>query len=101
VPPPAGVGLLDLDGVLVDSRAAITGAMRAALDEHGLGPFGPQAPEALIGPPLLRAVGALLGAEPGGRRRHPGDRDPGRADGRRAPMRSARRPRRCRRSRWR
>ena len=40
MPRPAGVVLLDLDGVLVDSRAAITGAMRAALDEHGLGPFG-------------------------------------------------------------
>ena len=66
MPRPAGVVLLDLDGVLVDSRAAITGAMRAALDEHGLGPFGTEALEALIGPPLLRAVGGLLGAETGG-----------------------------------
>jgi phosphoglycolate phosphatase len=66
VPPPSGVVLLDLDGVLVDSRAAITGAMRAALDEHGLGPFGAGALEALIGPPLLLAVGALLEAEPDG-----------------------------------
>lgn len=64
MPPPTGAVLLDLDGVLVDSRAAITGAMRAALDEHGLGPFGAEALESLIGPPLRRAVGGLLGVGP-------------------------------------
>lgn len=57
----------DLDGCLVESRAAILPSMRAALAAHGL----PELPDAdlafLIGPPLetgLRELLASLGADP-------------------------------------
>jgi phosphoglycolate phosphatase len=53
--------LLDLDGVLVDSRAAIVGALRHALDAHGLEPRATPELEALIGPPLRAGVAGLLG----------------------------------------
>lgn len=53
--------LFDLDGVIADSRYAITRSMNHALRAHGL----PEQPEAslqrLIGPPLLHAFRELLG----------------------------------------
>lgn len=59
--------LFDLDGVLVDSRAAITASINHALERMGL----PRQPETslhrFIGPPLGAALGTLLdelGADP-------------------------------------
>lgn len=53
------VVLFDLDGVLVDSRAAIAGCINHALDAHGL----PERPSAslhrFIGPPLSTAFAEL------------------------------------------
>jgi phosphoglycolate phosphatase len=58
---PASAVLFDLDGVLVDSRAAIGGCMNHALVAHG----HPRRPEAelhrYIGPPLLGAFAELSG----------------------------------------
>lgn len=109
--PVTGVVLLDLDGVLVDSRAVVTGAMRRALAEHGLGPCDAATLEGLIGPPLLGAVGALLGADPAGplvtsraptptawrRSARRGASGARRSSRRRAPTPCVPRPRRCRR----
>lgn len=59
-----GVVLFDLDGVLADSRAAISGCMNAALAASGL----PERPAAdlyrYIGPPLPLAFAELAGADP-------------------------------------
>jgi phosphoglycolate phosphatase len=59
-----GVVLFDLDGVLADSRAAITGSINAALVASGR----PARPAAelyhCIGPPLPYAFAELIGAEP-------------------------------------
>ena len=67
MPPPPRALLFDLDGVLVDSRAAIAASINHALRRLGL----PPAPEAslyrFIGPPLAAAFRTLLaelGADP-------------------------------------
>ena len=59
-----GAVLFDLDGVLADSRAAITGCLNDALEANG---FPRQAPDALyrhIGPPLTLALAELTGEPP-------------------------------------
>ncbi len=68
MPPPPRALLFDLDGVLVDSRAAIAASINHALEGLGL----PRAPERslhrFIGPPLGEAFRTLLrelGADPG------------------------------------
>jgi phosphoglycolate phosphatase-like HAD superfamily hydrolase len=57
--------LFDLDGVLVDSRAAITGCINHALVEHE---FAARPPERFIGPSLADAFAELTN-HPGGTRR--------------------------------
>lgn len=57
----------DLDGCLVESRAAILPSMRVALEAHGLPPFDDQQLAFLIGPPLQQGITELLvatGADP-------------------------------------
>lgn len=54
--------LFDLDGVLVDSRAAITGCLDHALSENGFPRRGPQILERFIGPPLSEAFCKLIGS---------------------------------------
>jgi phosphoglycolate phosphatase len=56
----AGV-LFDLDGVLVDSRAAITSCINHALLEHELPVHPPEALYRYIGPPLACAFAELTG----------------------------------------
>jgi phosphoglycolate phosphatase len=62
---PAPAVLLDLDGTLVDSRAAIVAGINATLAAHG----EPERPAAelipFIGPPLHGTFGTLLGRDPG------------------------------------
>ncbi len=53
--------LFDLDGVLVDSRAAITRSINHALSRLGVAPRPPEALLHLIGPPLHDAFAELLG----------------------------------------
>lgn len=53
--------LFDLDGVLVDSRAAITSCIRYALACQGLPEQEPGSLERCIGPPLTRAFADLTG----------------------------------------
>jgi len=53
--------LFDLDGVLVDSRAAITSCIKHALDTQGLPEQTPDALERCIGPPLTLAFAELTG----------------------------------------
>jgi phosphoglycolate phosphatase len=55
--------LFDLDGVLVDSRRAITGAMNHALESVGAPRRPPAELERFIGPPHLEAYTELVGAE--------------------------------------
>jgi phosphoglycolate phosphatase len=55
--------LFDLDGVLVDSRAAITGCMNDALEAVGLPRHDPKALERFIGPPQLQSFTELGGAD--------------------------------------
>ena len=50
----------DLDGCLVDSRAPISGAMNAALDDLGLPARDPADLEQYIGPPLLESFERIL-----------------------------------------
>jgi phosphoglycolate phosphatase len=57
--------LFDLDGVLVDSRVAITGCLNHALAEHGLACRAPEALQRFIGPPLAAAFAELTGQAPG------------------------------------
>ncbi|HET8979397.1 MAG TPA: HAD hydrolase-like protein [Solirubrobacteraceae bacterium] len=57
--------LLDLDGVLVDSRAAITSCLNGALGEHGLPGRSPASLQRFIGPPLARAFAEITGEDPG------------------------------------
>lgn len=52
--------LLDLDGCLVDSTAAITGSIRRALTEVGVAPPPAEALGWCVGPPLLDSLGRLL-----------------------------------------
>jgi phosphoglycolate phosphatase len=58
--------LFDLDGVLVDSRAPITGCINHALVAHGAAERRPSDLERFIGPPLAQAFAELTGSEPGG-----------------------------------
>jgi phosphoglycolate phosphatase len=51
--------LFDLDGVLVDSRAAITGCINHALDAHGLPEHPPASLHRFIGPSLTAAFAEL------------------------------------------
>jgi phosphoglycolate phosphatase len=53
--------LFDLDGVLVDSRAAISGALNHALVAHGLAPRPEAELYRYIGPPLVEAFAELTG----------------------------------------
>jgi phosphoglycolate phosphatase len=56
--------IFDLDGVLVDSRAAIAGCMNHALTAIGR-PTHPEADlHAYIGPPISHSFGDLLGLDP-------------------------------------
>jgi phosphoglycolate phosphatase len=52
--------LLDLDGVLVDSRDAICGCLNHALVAHGREPLAAEALHHLIGPPIAVAFAELL-----------------------------------------
>lgn len=52
----------DLDGCLVDSRAPISQAMNAALDDLGLTTMDPAALHPYIGPPLLESFERILGS---------------------------------------
>jgi phosphoglycolate phosphatase len=54
--------IFDLDGVLVDSRAAISGSMNHALAAHGAPTREPADLYQFIGPPLAEAFAALLAA---------------------------------------
>jgi phosphoglycolate phosphatase len=53
--------IFDLDGVLIDSRAAITGCLNRALAEHGLPERAPEELYRFIGPPQSSAFAELLG----------------------------------------
>ena len=53
--------LFDLDGVLVDSRAAITESINHALAEQGFPPRPPESLHRFIGPPLAAAFAELTG----------------------------------------
>jgi len=64
VPPADAVVLFDLDGVLADSRAAITGCLNDALAAHGLPRQAPADLYRHIGPPLPLAFAEILGASP-------------------------------------
>jgi phosphoglycolate phosphatase len=59
---PAAV-LFDFDGVLADSRLAITRSLNHGLVAVGAEPRPPRELEHWIGPPLLHAFRALVGAE--------------------------------------
>jgi phosphoglycolate phosphatase len=59
---PAAV-LFDLDGVLIDSRAAITNCIRFGLQAVGAPAPSPDALAPWIGPPLIHAFTELAGAE--------------------------------------
>ncbi len=61
-PAPVAV-LFDLDGVLIDSRRAITGALNRTLEELGLPRRDPSELQSWIGPPLMETWGDLVGAE--------------------------------------
>jgi phosphoglycolate phosphatase len=53
--------IFDLDGVLVDSRAAISSCINHALDAHGLAEHSPASLHRFIGPPLTAAFAELTG----------------------------------------
>lgn len=53
--------LFDLDGVLVDSRVAITSCINHALVEHGLPRRSPDSLQRFIGPPLATAFVEMTG----------------------------------------
>jgi phosphoglycolate phosphatase len=55
--------LFDLDGVLIESRAAITSSMNHSLAAMGEPQRDPAELEQFIGPPQLQAFTTLLGAE--------------------------------------
>ncbi len=59
--------LFDLDGVLVDSRLAITTCINAALAEHDFPSYERDLLERFIGPPLALAFAELTGREPDSR----------------------------------
>ena len=60
---PAAVVLFDLDGVLADSRRAITSCMNHALAEAGREPVPPESLYPLIGPSLSYGFASLLAVE--------------------------------------
>lgn len=60
----SGCVLFDLDGVLVDSRAAITGCINHALVEHELPPQPVETLHRFIGPPLATGFADLTGHPP-------------------------------------
>jgi phosphoglycolate phosphatase len=53
--------VFDLDGVLIDSRAAITGCLNRALADNGLAERPPEELYRFIGPPQSSAFAELLG----------------------------------------
>src|SRR5262249_51798448 len=53
--------LFDLDGVIVDSRTAVTRSINHALTSHGLPEQAPDTLYRFIGPPLESAFETLLG----------------------------------------
>jgi phosphoglycolate phosphatase len=57
--------IFDLDGVLIDSYAAVTGSINAALVEHGLEPRPEETLRHYIGPPTFTSFAELTG-EPAG-----------------------------------
>jgi phosphoglycolate phosphatase len=57
--------IFDFDGVIVDSYAAVTGAINAALVEHGLGARPPAELRHYIGPPTFSSFAELTGAPAG------------------------------------
>ena len=59
-----GIVLFDLDGVLADSRAAITGCLNAALAANGLPERAPAELYRYIGPPLPLAFAEITGLAP-------------------------------------
>jgi phosphoglycolate phosphatase len=59
-----GMVLFDLDGVLVDSRAAFLNSMALALADLGLPAFSREQLLPCIGPPLKTGFSGLLGREP-------------------------------------
>src|SRR5262245_23434869 len=61
VPPHVPAVIFDLDGVLVDSRAAISGAMNHALAANGFGERPAEELYRYIGPPLASAFAELTG----------------------------------------
>jgi phosphoglycolate phosphatase len=56
--------IFDFDGVLVDSYLAVTGAINAALVEHGLAAREPAELRHFIGPPTFTAFSELTGEPP-------------------------------------
>lgn len=56
--------LFDLDGVLVDSRAAISGCINHALVEHEIAARPAESLHRFIGPPLVAAFAELTGHPP-------------------------------------
>jgi phosphoglycolate phosphatase len=60
--------IFDMDGVLVDSRVAITSSMNHALTLHGGTAREPSDLYRMIGPPIAVAFGELLGLDPSDQR---------------------------------
>ena len=58
--------LFDLDGVLLDSAAAIIGCINAALVELGEEPRPPESLRRFVGPPLAEGFAELVGPERAG-----------------------------------
>ena len=54
--------VFDLDGVIVDSRRAVRGAVNAALVENGVAARPPRSVDRFIGPPVRWAFASLTGA---------------------------------------
>lgn len=66
MPEPRATGIIfDLDGVLADSRVAITASFRWALTSRGHDDPGERRLAACIGPPPYVAIGQILGLDPG------------------------------------
>ena len=60
MPRDLGAVLFDMDGVLVDSRAAISRSINHALEQHGLDPLPETALHGFIGAPLPEVFEGLL-----------------------------------------
>jgi phosphoglycolate phosphatase len=61
--PWAGAVVFDLDGVIVDSRRAVRGAVNAALAENGLAVRPGEQLDRFIGPPVRWAFASLTGED--------------------------------------